>query len=55
MLVVLLLLPLSLAMDDSELTTEVAVEVVVAWRQQQRWQRKQWTMIGGKSGQQQEH
>jgi hypothetical protein len=39
MLVVLLLLPLSLAMDDSEFDHGVAVEAMATWgqRQQRRW------------------
>jgi hypothetical protein len=36
MLVVLLLLPFSSAMDNGGLTTVVAVEAVAAWRQRQR-------------------
>jgi hypothetical protein len=54
--VVLLLLPLSLAMDDGEFDHGVVVvEAVAAWRQwqQRRWRR--WMTIGGKSGRQQEH
>jgi hypothetical protein len=49
MLVVLLLLPLSLAMDDGKSDHGVAVEVMAArgQRQQRRWW--QWTTIGGKS------
>jgi hypothetical protein len=38
MLVVLLLLLFSLAMDEVSLTTVVAVEVVVAQRQRKQWQ-----------------
>jgi hypothetical protein len=54
MLVLLLLLPLSLAMDRASLTTVMAVEAVAARRQ---WQQRRWrrlTTIGGKSGRQQE-
>jgi hypothetical protein len=54
MLVVLLLLPLSLEIDDGELDHRVAVEAVVAWWQQQRWQWQWWLTIGSKSGRQQE-
>jgi hypothetical protein len=50
--VVLLLLPLSLAMDDASLTTLVAVEAVAPRQQQQRWRWQQWMTIGGKSSRQ---
>jgi hypothetical protein len=36
------------------LTTVVAVEVVVVWRQRQWRQWQGWTLIGGKSGRQRE-
>jgi hypothetical protein len=53
-LVVLLLLPLSLAMNDGGLTMVDAVAGEAA-QQQQQWRRWwQWTRIGGKSGRQQE-
>jgi hypothetical protein len=52
MLVVLLLLPLSSAMDDSKLTSVVALEAVAAWRQRQRRRWQQMTTIGGKSSRQ---
>jgi hypothetical protein len=51
MLVVLLLLPLTLAMDDGEFDHGVAVEAMAARGQRQR---RQWTMIGGKSSRHQE-
>jgi hypothetical protein len=52
--VVLLLLPLSLAMDNGEFDHVVAVEVVAARRQWQRRRSQQWMTIGGKSDRQQE-
>jgi hypothetical protein len=54
MLVMLLLLSLSLAMDDGKFDHRVAVEVMAARGQQQRRRWRQWTMIGGKSSRQQE-
>jgi hypothetical protein len=54
MLVVLLLLPISLAVDDMSLTTMVTVAVVAARRQWQWWLGRRWTAIGGESGRQQE-
>jgi hypothetical protein len=52
--VVVLLLPLSLAMDDSKFDHGVAVEVMAArgQRQRRRWWR--WMMIGDKSSRQRE-
>jgi hypothetical protein len=52
MLVVLLLLPLSSAMDDGKFDHGVAVEAMVARGQQQRRQWRRWTMIGSKSSRQ---
>jgi hypothetical protein len=46
--VVLLLLPLSLAKDDSKFDHGVAVEAMAAWGQWQRRRWRQWTTIGGK-------
>jgi hypothetical protein len=31
------------------LTTVLAVEAMMAWRQRQRWHKQQWMTIGGKS------
>jgi hypothetical protein len=50
--VVLLLLPLSLALDDGKFDHGVAVEAMAARGQWQRWQWRQWTMVGGKSSRQ---
>jgi hypothetical protein len=50
-LVVLLLLPISLAVDDGEFNHHGAVAAVAAQRQRQR---RQWMTIGSKSGQKQE-
>jgi hypothetical protein len=50
--VVLLLLPLSLAMDNVSSIMVVAVAAVAARRQQQRRQGRRWMTIGGKSGRQ---
>jgi hypothetical protein len=54
MLMVLLLLPLSLAMDDGEFDHGVAVEAMAARGQRQWWWWRQWTTIGGKSSRQRE-
>jgi hypothetical protein len=54
MLVVLLLLLLSLAMDNGKFDHGVAVEAMAAWGQRQRQRWRQWTTIGGKSSRQQE-
>jgi hypothetical protein len=53
-LVVLLLLPLSLAMDTVSLITMMAVAALVAWRQLQQQRGRWWTTNGRKSGRQQE-
>jgi hypothetical protein len=49
--VVLLLLPLTLAMDDGKFDHRVVVEAMAARGQRQR---RQWTTIGGKNSRQQE-
>jgi hypothetical protein len=54
MLVLLLLLPLSLAMDDGKFDHGVAVEAMVALGQQQRRWWRGWMTIGGKSSRQRE-
>jgi hypothetical protein len=53
-LVVLLLLPLSSAMDNGKFNHGVVVEAVAARRQRQRQRSRQYTTIGSKSGRQQE-
>jgi hypothetical protein len=55
MLLVLLLLPLSLVMDDGKFNHGVAVEAMAAWGQRQQRRGRQWMTIGGKSSRQQEH
>jgi hypothetical protein len=52
--VVLLLLPLSSAVDNGDFDHGVAVEKMAARRQRQQWRWRRWTTIGGKSSQQQE-
>jgi hypothetical protein len=53
--VVLLLLPLSSAMDEGKFDHGVAVEAMAARGQRQRRWWRRWTTIGGKSSRQGEH
>jgi hypothetical protein len=52
--VVLLLLPLSSAVDDGKFDHGVVVEAMTAQGQRQRRRWQQWTTIGGKSSRQRE-